>query len=173
MSVPFVNPYYFQNNSAYPPQFNPLSPYQERLNQMQQAQNTQQPAFGGMTNPQQMGLNGEIVDSIDVVKAKNVDMSGTVTFYPKSDLSEIYTKQLQPNGTSRINVYVKKDPVEVGAMEQSQTVSMDILNNLISQLKTDISAEINGLKDMVGVAINSKAAEPSKTTSKGGKTDAA
>ena len=61
MSVPFVNPYYFQNNPAYPPQFNPLSPYQERQNQMQQAQNTQQPAFGGMTNPQQMGLNGEII----------------------------------------------------------------------------------------------------------------
>ena len=173
MPVPFMNPYYFQNNPAYPPQFNPLSPYQERLNQMQQAQNIQQPAFSSMTNSQQIGLNGEIVDSIDVVKAKNVDMSGNITFYPKSDLSEIYTKQLQPNGTSQINVYVKKDPVEVGAMEQSQTVSMDTLNNLITQLKTDISAEINGLKDMVGFAISSKTAEPSKTTSKGGKADAA
>ena len=170
MPAPYMNPYYFQNNPAFQQQmYNPMAPYQERLNQMQ-AQYNQQPMI---QQNQPIGLNGEIVDSIDVVKAKNVDMSGTVTFYPKSDLSEIYTKQLQPNGTSRINVYVKKDPVEMGAMEQQQTVSMDTLNSLLAQLKTDISSEINGLKDMVGAAINSKAAEPSKTTSKGGKADAA
>ena len=168
---PMVSPYYFQNNPAYPPQFNPLSPYQERLNQMQ-AQYNQPSAFNAVSGQQTLGLSGEIVDSIDVVKAKNVDMSGNVTFYPKSDLSEIYTKQLMPNGTSQISVYVKKPMDETKKPEQPIGVSVETINAMLGQLKTDISTEINGLKDMVGVAIESasKPSEPVKTT-RGGKTD--
>ena len=90
MPVPYMNPYYFQNNPAFQQQqmYNPMAPYQERLNQMQ-AQYNQQPM---VQQNQMMTLSGEIVDSIDVVKAKNVDMSGQPTFYPKSDLSEVYVK---------------------------------------------------------------------------------
>ena len=53
--------------------YNPMAPYQERLAQLQS-----QFGSGQYQNQQQFGLNGEIVDSIDVVKAKNVDMSGNV-----------------------------------------------------------------------------------------------
>src|SRR5699024_10008448 len=95
---PYTNPYYFQNNPYQQPMYNPMAPYQERLNQMQ-AQYNQQPM---VQQNQAMSLNGEIVDSIDVVKAKNVDMSGQPTFYPKSDLSEVYVKRLMADGTSQI-----------------------------------------------------------------------
>lgn len=168
---PMVSPYYFQNNPAYPPQFNPLSPYQERLNQMQ-AQYNQPSAYSAVSGQQSVGLNGEIVDSIDVVKAKNVDMSGNVTFYPKSDLSEIYTKQLMPNGTSQISVYVKKSMDEAKKIEQPAGVSAEAINAMLGQLKVDISTEINGLKNMVGAVIESasKPSEPVKTA-RGGKTD--
>lgn len=95
MPVPFMNPYYFQNNPAFQSQqqYNPMVPYQDRLAQLQ-AQYNQQVQYNPVQQNHTYGLNGEIVDGIDVVKAKNVDMSGNVTFYPKADMSEIYTKQL-------------------------------------------------------------------------------
>ena len=91
----YNNPYFQQ---PYQPQYNPIQPQYDRFGQYQGQYN--QPQIYAQAQP--AGLNGEVVDSIDVVKAKNVDMSGHVSFYPKSDMTEIYTKQLQPDGTSRI-----------------------------------------------------------------------
>ena len=147
MPVPYINPYYFQNNPAYPPQYNPLTPYQDRLNQMQN-QFAQPQQFNSVPQPQTPVLNGEVVDGIDVVKAKNVDMSGNVTFYPKADLSEIYTKQLQSDGTSRIITYRAVQPEKMQEATQ-QAISIDMLNGMLTQLKQDLLQEISGIKDMI------------------------
>lgn len=143
MPVPYMNPYYFQNNPAFQQQqmYNPMAPYQERLNQMQ-AQYNQQPM---VQQNQTMSLNGEIVDSIDVVKAKNVDMSGNVTFYPKSDMTEIYTKQLQADGTSRIVTYKAVQPEEQKQDEpMKQYVDIQTLNTMLGQLKAEILQGVGG-----------------------------
>ena len=147
MPVPYINPYYFQNNLAYPPQYNPLTPYQDRLNQMQN-QFAQPQQFNSVPQTQTPVLNGEVVDGIDVVKAKNVDMSGNVTFYPKADLSEIYTKQLQSDGTSRIITYRAVQPEKMQEATQ-QAISIDMLNGMLTQLKQDLLREISGIKDMI------------------------
>lgn len=142
MPVPYMNPYYFQNNPAFQQQqmYNPMAPYQERLNQMQ-AQYNQQPM---VQQNQAMSLNGEIVDSIDVVKAKNVDMSGNVTFYPKSDMTEIYTKQLQSDGTSRIVTYRAVQPEESKPEQAQQYVDIQTLNAMLGQLKAEILQGVGG-----------------------------
>lgn len=163
-----MQPFPTIQNYGYQPGFgmyNPMAPYQERLAQLQS-----QFGSGQYQNQQQFGLNGEIVDSIDVVKAKNVDMSGNVTIYPKSDLSEIYTKRLTQNGTSQIDVYVRKEPVAEKQEVPSQSVTLDMMNTMFDQLKKDLSWEINGLKDMVGAIIVQKPSEPVKPA-RGGKTD--
>ena len=145
MPVPYMNPY-FQNNPYQQPMYNPMAPYQERLNQMQ-AQYNQQPV---VQQNQATSLNGEIVDSIDVVKAKNVDMSGNVTYYPKSDMSEIYTKQLQMDGTSRIVTYRAVQPGTEAKKEQTQTaVDMNVINGMFGRLRADLLNEISDLKDLV------------------------
>ena len=97
---------------------------------------------------QPIGLNGEIVDGIDVVKAKNVDMSGNVTFYPKADLSEIYTKQLQMDGTSRIVTYRAVQPETTAQKDRKSDSDVDVVG-MFGQLKTDLLQEISDLKDMV------------------------
>ena len=143
MPVPYMNPYYFQNNPAFQQQqmYNPMAPYQDRLNQMQ-AQYNQQSII---QQNQPIGLNGEIVDSIDVVKAKNVDMSGNVTFYPKSDMTEIYTKQLQADGTSRIVTYKAVQPEEQKQDEpMKQYVDIQTLNTMLGQLKAEILQGVGG-----------------------------
>lgn len=109
------------------------NPYQNQQN-MYQNQQMMRPA----------GLNGEIVDGIEVVKAKNVDMSGNVTFYPKSDMTEIYTKQLQPDGTSKIVIYRAVMPEENAENEQ-QMISVDAVGGLMAQMKTELLEEMKAL----------------------------
>ena len=139
MPVPYMNPY-FQNNPYQQPMYNPMAPYQERLNQMQ-AQYNQQPMA---QQNQTMGLNGEIVDSIDVVKAKNVDMSGQPTFYPKSDLSEVYVKRLMADGTSQIVTYKAVQPEESKPVETKAYVDVHTLNAMLGQMKSEILQSFGG-----------------------------
>lgn len=139
MPVPYMNPY-FQNNPYQQPMYNPMVPYQERLNQMQ-AQYNQQPM---VQQNQAMSLNGEIVDSIDVVKAKNVDMSGQPTFYPKSDLSEVYVKRLMADGTSQIVTYKAVHPEESKPVETKSYVDVQTLNAMLGQMKSEILQSVGG-----------------------------
>ena len=131
----YFNPYYQQPVQQ---QYNPLQPQYDRLAQMQAQYN--QPTF-----TQQPSLNGEIVDRVDVVRAKNVDMSGNPTFYPKSDMTEIYAKQLQADGTSRIITYKAVMPDDPKPVEQSSVN----LEAMLLQIKNDLSTEIAGLKEMI------------------------
>lgn len=140
MPAPYVNPYYFQNNPYQQPMYNPMAPYQERLNQMQ-AQYNQQPV---VQQSPAMSLNGEIVDSIDVVKAKNVDMSGQPTFYPKSDLSEVYVKRLMADGTSQIVTYKAVQPEESKPVETKAYVDVQTLNAMLGQMKSEILQSVGG-----------------------------
>ena len=141
MPVPYMNPYYFQNNPIFQQQmYNPMTPYQERLNQMQ-AQYNQQPM---VQQNQMMTLSGEIVDSIDVVKAKNVDMSGQPTFYPKSDLSEVYVKRLMADGTSQIVTYKAVQPEESKPVETKPYVDVQTLNAMLGQMKSEILQSVGG-----------------------------
>ena len=137
---PYTNPYYFQNNPYQQQMYNPMAPYQERLNQMQ-AQYNQQPM---VQQNQAMSLNGEIVDSIDVVKAKNVDMSGQPTFYPKSDLSEVYVKRLMADGTSQIVTYKAVQPEESKTVETKAYVDVQTLNAMLGQMKSEILQSVGG-----------------------------
>lgn len=145
-----INPFYFQNNPAYPPaQYGQINPYPDRLAQLQaQQQQYNQPQYNPQMQTQPIGLNGEIVDSIDVVKAKNVDMSGNVTYYPKADLSEIFTKQLMPDGTSRIVTYRAVQPETPAQKDRKSDSDVDVVG-MFGQLKTDLLQEISDLKDMV------------------------
>lgn len=169
---PYTNPYYFQNNpSCVQPQYGQINPYPDRLAQLQaQQQQFNQSQYGQQMPVQPIGLNGEIVDSIDVVKAKNVDMSGNVTYYPKSDMSEIYTKQLQMDGTSRIVTYRAVQPEKEAKKERSQTATdMNVINGMFGQLKADLLSEISDLKDLLNSMSN---AQSSKSVRGGKQNDA-
>lgn len=148
----FGNPFY--NYNPYQAQYNPMNPYQERLAQLQ-AQSAQPQVYA----QQPTGLSGEVVDSIDVVRAKNVDMSGNVTYYPKADLSEIFTKQLMPDGTSKIVTYKAAMP-EVPQQTQQQTVNLESLNAMLGQLKMDILQGIGGELENIKQMIPSTSSNP-------------
>jgi hypothetical protein len=148
--------------------FQQIQPYQDRLAQLQnsyqqampygQAQ-IQQPIQQMPQVPQIPMLQGQMVDGIDTVKAKDVDMSGNPVYYPKTDGTEVYRKQLQADGRSRIFTYRLVNEGEQA--ESNNTNQVDIVS-LINQLRDDVHAEISEIKELLPIQ-----SEPPKTQ-KGG-----
>ena len=155
----YGNPYY-----NYIPPYQQIQPYQDRLAQLQNnyqqampPQNIQQPI---QQMPQIPMLQGQMVDGIDTVKAKDVDMSGNPVYYPKTDGTEVYRKQLQADGRSRIFTYRLVNDGEQQP-EANNGNQVDIVS-LINQLRDDVHAEISEIKELLPIQ-----SEPSKSQ-KGG-----
>lgn len=144
----YGNPYFAQP-------FQQIQPYQDRLAQLQnsyqqtmpygQAQ-IQQPIQQMPQMPQIPMLQGQMVDGIDTVKAKDVDMSGNPVYYPKTDGTEIYKKQLQADGRSRIFVYRLINPEEQ-QQPKAEEKPIDI-EAMFNQLRNDVCSEISEIKSM-------------------------
>lgn len=56
----------------------------------------------------QIGIKGRPVSSIEEVKATSIDFDGSVFFFPDLANKKIYTKQINLDGTSTLNVYELK-----------------------------------------------------------------
>lgn len=99
------NPYqqqmmtYTPGYNAYP--YNPMQRFQEQqlpqqpVQQIPQQQNLQI----------QTGINGKMVAAVEQIAANDVPMDGSVAFFPKQDLSEIYAKQWGADGSIKTVVY--------------------------------------------------------------------
>ena len=89
------------NMNYYPtPNYNPQMPYTSVPNNMPQQMGYTQP----MMPPSSMQLNGKIVDSEEMVRATEVPM-GSYGIFPKADMSEVFIKTWNPNGTTSIMNY--------------------------------------------------------------------
>lgn len=74
-------------------QYNPMQSVQQRLPQEQmQPQQVQQPVPVS-------GMVGKMVGRIEDIAPQDVPMTGAPAFFPKQDLSEIYVKAWNSNGT--------------------------------------------------------------------------
>lgn len=149
-------PYYPQQPMVNSP-YGQIQPYQDRLAQLQN--NYQQAMPYGQIQMQQLQpvpqspmLQGQMVDGIDTVKAKDVDMSGNPVYYPKTDGTEIYKKQLQADGRSRIFVYRLVNPDEQQQPKQDEK-QIDI-ESMFNQLRNDVCSEISGIKDLLPTQIS-------------------
>jgi hypothetical protein len=104
-----------------------LSNYYNNQAMYQQPQNQYQA-------PQQEVLQGAIVDSVDVVRSKNCNLDGTPSYYPKTDKTEIYCKQLNPQtGTGVILTYKLVDTTLPSSNNNTD------LSEQIMQLQSDIA----------------------------------
>ncbi len=121
-------PNYYMNN--YPYNGNNSNQY------IPQAQN-----YIPMNQPSPQLLNGKVVDSADVVRATEVPIGGYGIF-PKADLSEIYIKSWNNNGTTSIITFIpvpSEAPVEV---QQQDNTIIEILNK-INNLEVKIDSLSN------------------------------
>ena len=90
------NPYY-----GYTPQYG-RNPYIQQPIVTPQYQPQSTDYINQMQNAYQkpLGLQGKTVDNIEVVKATDIPLDGSVSYFPLVDGSSIITKQLQADGTS-------------------------------------------------------------------------
>ena len=96
--------------------------------------------------PKPMGLNGKVVDSIDTVKGMDINLDGSVSYFPLADGTKIITKQLNMDGSSKMVVYeqVKENIKEV------KYITSDELDKAIKKIDlSDIKDEIDNLKKQI------------------------
>ena len=119
--------------------YNNYNPYLYQP-QMQRVPNTD----GMVQQPQQymqpiqinkpLGLLGKVVDNIEVVRATDIPLDGSTSYFPLSDGSSIITKQLKADGTSKIVVY---KPVDEDNKQQPTYITIDEFNERFSEINID------------------------------------
>lgn len=95
----YTNPYF---NNYQPMQYGNQF-YQPQQMQQQLQQRIQPEQFMNINKP--VSLQGKVVDNVDVVKATDIPLDGSISYFPLTDGTAIVTKQLQQDGTSKIIVY--------------------------------------------------------------------
>lgn len=125
----YNNPYYTQNQRFQP--MDVVNPqFVQPITQIPQPNNTNY-------------LLGKSVDSIDVVKAMDIPLDGSTSYFPLTDGSAIVTKKLQNDGTSKTTVY---KPISDENVENKQYVTMDEVKKLIEDI--DLS-DLEDLRDEI------------------------
>lgn len=132
--------------------YNQYNPYMNRFYGQQQA-NLSQPMEMPIQqqNTPQMALNrqnilyGKQVDSLEVVKAIDIPLDGSVSYFPLANGSAIVTKQLQQDGTSKITIYEPKTQKEDTKFATIEDIDKKIEKLDFSEID-DLKEEINDLK---------------------------
>lgn len=174
MNNPYQTPMmnnYMPQYGAY--QYNPMANIQrfQQPDQIQQSQ-IQQPM------PQQItGINGRIVQAVENINANEVPMDGSMAFFPKQDMSEIYVKGWNANGTINTIVYKPyiepKDNQTVNSMpnaENSKFTLSDESTQLFLNKFDELSNKIEKLEDRFDKTLTSQK-KTLRTQSKGGGED--
>lgn len=138
----------YGNNYGYNPYYQ-----QQRF---QGAEQPQQPMMTTYQQPMQLTkpnyLLGKSVDNIDVVKATDIPLDGSISYFPLTDGSAIVSKQLQNDGTSKIVVYKptqedKKEAIRFATIEDIENAINDLDLSDIQELKDDIKEIRKQLKE--------------------------
>lgn len=167
-AVPMMNNSYMQSQNPYMDRMNFLQNYQQSL-QQQPMQMNQQPM------PQQIaGINGRIVQTVENINANEVPMDGSMAFFPKQDMSEIYVKGWNADGTIKTVVY--KPYTEPGGsnagnptadIENAKFTLSDESTQLFLNKFEELSEKIGQLEDRFDKSLGTQR-KTSRTQSKGG-----
>ena len=159
------NPQYMNNaysqQGLYPQQYGNYAPYQQIQQRFQP-----QEQYPVMQNQQAIGLNGRIVQAVENINANEVPMDGSMAFFPKQDLSEIYVKGWNADGTIKTIVYKPQiDNKSVQAVNTSldtEKLKIDLSEQAtagIMQRFDDLSAKIEQLENKVALGTQRKTSQ--------------
>lgn len=120
---------FYGYQSSFQRQFPQYMPQQQPIYQQPVSQIIQQPSTG---------IQGKSVDSIEVVKAMEIPLDGSISYFPLTDGTAIVSKQLQQDGTSKTIIY---KPIEENSVEALKYVTTEELNSAVKKIDN------NSLKD--------------------------
>lgn len=159
-SPQYMNNAYSQQG-LYPQQYGNYAPYQQIQQRFQP-----QEQYPVIQNQQAIGLNGRIVQVVENINANEVPMDGSMAFFPKQDLSEIYVKGWNADGTIKTIVYKPQiDNKSVQAVNTSldtEKLKIDLSEQAtagIMQRFDDLSAKIEQLENKVALGTQRKTSQ--------------
>ena len=127
MNNPYQQPImsnYIPQYGAY--QYNPMT----NIQRFQQSDQIQQPQMSQLMPQQIAGINGRIVQAVENINANEVPMDGSMAFFPKQDMSEIYVKGWNADGTIKTIVYKPytdpKDNQTVNSMANTENAKFTL-----------------------------------------------
>ena len=101
---PYVNPYYLQQQQV--PNYQQYYSQYAQQNRMPEQQNfNQNIGIQAVPYQQNQGIAGKMIADLNQITANDVPMDGSVAFFPKQDLSEVYAKSWNADGTIRTVTY--------------------------------------------------------------------
>lgn len=101
---PYVNPYYLQQQQV--PNYQQYYSQYAQQNRMPEQQNfNQNIGIQAVPYQQNQGIAGKMIAELSQITANDVPMDGSVAFFPKQDLSEVYAKSWNADGTIRTVTY--------------------------------------------------------------------
>lgn len=89
--------------------------------------------------PQQIGLKGRPVSSIEEVRASGIDFDGSIFYFPDVANKRIYTKQINLDGTATLNMYELKELPPM-AVEGNNFITREEFNAAIENLRNQLVA---------------------------------
>ena len=114
------------------------SPQQQQPQMFAQNPYVTQPRMPYVEQPQ-IGIKGRPVSSIEEVKATSINFDGSVFFFPDLANRKIYTKQINLDGTSTLNVYeLKNTPIEP-VINPSQYITREEFETALAQIQEKIA----------------------------------
>ena len=159
------SPQYMNNvynpQGFYPQQYGNYAPYQ----QIQQQRFQPQEQYPAIQNQQAIGLNGRIVQVVENINANEVPMDGSMAFFPKQDLSEIYVKGWNADGTIKTIVYkpqIDNKSVQANTSLDTEKLKIDLSEQAtagIMQRFDDLSAKIEQLENKVALGTQRKTSQ--------------
>lgn len=92
-------------------------------------------------------LQGKSIDNLEVVKAMDIPLDGSVSYFPLVDGTAIVTKQLQQDGTSKITIY---KPIEAEEASAVKYATLEDIENKLNSLRfitpEDLEKKISSIK---------------------------
>ena len=130
---------YYPMNQNYNQQMQP-NPYLQRMEQLQQFQQTLQPPIQ-QPIANQFPTLGKIVESIDIVKATDIPMDGNMYYFPTADGSAVYGKRWMNNGQTQILAFkpiLEEETVNSSTDDLKSILGakMDVLDGILESINT-------------------------------------
>lgn len=121
----------------------------------QMPQQPQQPIAQGVSP----FLKGRLVSSIEEARAQTIDFDGSVFYFPDLANHRIYTKQINLDGTSTLNMYeLKEIPMQIPATNQDF-----ITREEFEQALNPIKQILNAANQNQGSQVPAKESQDSRT----------
>lgn len=118
--------------------------YPQQQPQQQQIMNPYVARMPYVEQPQ-IGIKGRPVSSIEEVRATSIDFDGSIFFFPDLANKKIYTKQINIDGTSTLNVYELKTAPLIenpnSTIDSTQFVTREEFEAALIQIKEKIAPQ--------------------------------